>query len=93
MVASLPVTLRSGLYDARANPARISALTPDEYVDQMLTKYQVATGTNSTSYVTAMAFKSTAEQWAGNCLRSVAVSGSFAKLTAVSSKLAGRQRH
>jgi hypothetical protein len=36
-----------------------------------------------------MAFKSTAEQWAGNCLRSVVVSGSFAKLTAVSSKLAG----
>ena len=36
-----------------------------------------------------MAFKSLAEQWAANCLRSVAVSGSFAKLTAVSSSLAG----
>jgi hypothetical protein len=64
-------------------------VTPDEYVNQILAKYQVDTGTNSTPYVTAMAFKSTAEQWAGNCLRSVAVSGSFAKLTAVSSKLAG----
>ena len=64
-------------------------MTPDEYVNQILTKYQVNTGTSSTPYVTAMAFKSASEQWAGSCLRSVAVSGSFAKLTAVSSKLAG----
>ena len=48
-------------------------MTPDEYVSQILTRDQVDTGTNSTPYVTAMAFKSTAEQWAGNCLRSVGV--------------------
>jgi hypothetical protein len=64
-------------------------VSADDYVNRILNKYQVDTSTNGLPYVTAMAFKSLAESWAGNCLRSVAVSGSFAKLTAVSSALAG----
>jgi hypothetical protein len=63
--------------------------TPDEYVNRIVDKYQVQAGENSTAYTTAMAFKSLAEGWAGACLRSVSVSGSYAKLTAVSSTLAG----
>jgi len=64
-------------------------VTPDEYVNQILTKYQMDTGTQSVAYTTAMTFKSLAEEWAAKCCRSVAVSGSYAKLTAVSSSLAG----
>lgn len=63
--------------------------TPDEYVHKTVDKYQVQAGENSVAYTTAMAFKSVAEAWAGACLRSVSVSGSYAKLTAVSSSLAG----
>jgi tRNA nucleotidyltransferase (CCA-adding enzyme) len=64
-------------------------VSADEYVNQIVNKYTVATGENSTAYITAMEFKSLAEQWADKCLRSVTVSGSYAKLTAVSSTLAG----
>jgi hypothetical protein len=64
-------------------------VSADDYVNGIVGKYQVDTTTNGTPYVTAMAFKGLAEAWAGNCLRSVTASGSFAKLTAVSSSLAG----
>jgi hypothetical protein len=70
-------------------PDTISAVSADEYVNRIVDKYQVDTSTNGMPYVTAMALKSLAEAWAGNCLRSVTVSGSFAKLAAVSSSLAG----
>jgi predicted nucleotidyltransferase len=69
--------------------ATIFAVTPDEYVNKILVKYQVDTGPQSTAYIAAMAFKGVAEKWAGDCLRSVSVSGSYAKLTAVSSSLVG----
>jgi hypothetical protein len=64
-------------------------LTPDEYVNKIVDKYAVPTGPQSTAYTTAMTFKTLAEQWAGKYLRSVTVSGSYAKLTGVSSSLAG----
>lgn len=63
--------------------------TPDEYVNTIVQKYAVATGPKSTAEITAMAFKALAEQWAAKVLRSVTVSGSYAKGTAVSSALAG----
>lgn len=70
--------------------ATISSVTPDAYVNQIVKKYAVDTGPQSAAYATAMAFKTVAEQWADKCLRSVTVSGSYAKLTVVSSSLAGR---
>jgi hypothetical protein len=63
--------------------------TPDEYVNKIVAKYEVQTGENSVAYKTATGFKGLAEEWAGACLRNVTVSGSYAKLTAVSSSLAG----
>jgi hypothetical protein len=63
--------------------------TADEYVNKVVDEYAVATGPQSTAEITAAAFKTLAEQWAAACLRSVTVSGSYAKLTAVSSVLAG----
>ena len=65
------------------------AVTPDEYVNRIVDKYQVDTGDHSPIRQTAMAFKGLGEEWASGCLRSVGISGSFAKLTAVSSSLAG----
>jgi hypothetical protein len=64
-------------------------VSADDYVNQIVDKYAVDTSQNSVVYKTAMTFKTVAEQWADQCLRSVSVSGSFAKLTAVSSSLAG----
>ena len=64
-------------------------MSADEYVNQIVDKYQVDTSESSQVYKTAMAFQNLGEQWAGQCLRFVIVSGSFAKLTAVSSVLAG----
>ena len=64
-------------------------MSADEYVDHIVAKYQVDTRENSQVYQTAMAFKTLGEGWAGQCLRFVTPSGSFAKLTAVSSVLAG----
>jgi hypothetical protein len=52
-------------------------VSADEYVNSIVAKYQVQVGENSTAYVTAMAFKSLAERWAGPRLRSVSVSGSY----------------
>ena len=70
-------------------PDTISFVTPDEYVNQIVQKYAVATGPQSTAESTATAFKTLAEQWGASCLRSVTVSGSYAKLTAVSGALPG----
>lgn len=64
-------------------------MSADEYVNSIVDKYAVNTGENSQVRKTALAFKGLAEEWASGCLRSVGVSGSFAKLTAVSSSLAG----
>jgi hypothetical protein len=64
-------------------------VSADEYVHSIVAKYEVDTSEHSHVYKTAMAFKTLGEQWASGCLRSVGVSGSFAKLTAVSSTLAG----
>jgi hypothetical protein len=64
-------------------------VTADEYVNKIVDKYQVDTGDHSSIRKTAMAFKGLGEKWASGCLRSVGISGSFAKLTAVSSSLAG----
>jgi hypothetical protein len=49
----------------------------------------VDTGDHSPIRQEAMVFKGLGEEWASGCLRSVGISGSFAKLTAVSSSLAG----
>lgn len=63
--------------------------TADQYVARIVQKYAVATGPQSTAEITANGFRSLAEQWAAKCLRSVTVSGSYAKGTAVSSSIAG----
>jgi len=64
-------------------------MTPDEYVYTVIQKYAVATGPQSPVVSAATSVKTLAEEWAANALRSVSVSGSFAKGTAVSSSLAG----
>jgi hypothetical protein len=64
-------------------------VSADEYVNKIVEKYQVDTSPQSTVYTTAMAFKGLGEEWAAAYRRSVVVSGSFAKLTAVSSSLSG----
>jgi hypothetical protein len=89
-LVSLCLTRAAGKRLGRSsNAARIPAVTADRYVDQILSKYHVDAGTNSAAYRTAAELKGTAEQWAAKCLRSVSMSGSFAKQTAVSSRLAG----
>lgn len=64
-------------------------MSAEEYVNHIVDKYQVDTRDNSQVYKTAIAFMGLAQEWAAGCHRSVVVSGSFAKLTAVSSVLAG----
>ena len=64
-------------------------MSADEYLKQVVAKYTVDTSEYSNVRRTALALKSCGEAWAGGCLRSVTISGSFAKLTAVSSLLGG----
>lgn len=64
-------------------------MSADAYVNQVVDKYAVDTGPHSPLRKTAMAFMGVGEEWAAGCKRSVGISGSFARLTAVSSSLAG----
>ena len=58
-------------------------MTPDQYLQQILSKYVVTTGANSPPSNAGNKIYSTIEAWGGNALKNVSFSGSYAKGTAV----------
>lgn len=58
-------------------------MTSDEYLESIISKYAVQTGVNSPAYKAANQFSSIIEDWAGNQINAIQVSGSYAKGTGV----------
>jgi len=58
-------------------------MTADEYVNNVLAKYQVQTGQGTPAYTAAQAVYSIIQAWAGTALQEVSFSGSYAKGTGV----------
>lgn len=58
-------------------------MTADEYLNSLIKKYGVATGQGSPAYNAGNAIYPIIQQWAGNILREVRFSGSYAKGTAI----------
>lgn len=58
-------------------------MTADEYLKSLINKYGVATGQGSPAYNAGNAVYPIIQQWAGNMLREVRFSGSYAKGTAI----------
>lgn len=58
-------------------------MTPDQYLQQILSKYAVSTGVNSPPSNAGRKIYPTIKTWGGNALKEVLFSGSYAKGTAV----------
>jgi len=58
-------------------------MTPDEYLQSLITKYKASTGTGSVAYNAGNAIYPIIKKWAGVQLREVSFSGSNAKGTAI----------